>query len=91
MRYTPSTHLMMFLATNPNMPNESTRNRMNVPNLPAHKKQNERAELARFGLSCQVQHDEQHVQNEGAHAKGEAELGDLRFGVPEDGVVHEIS
>ncbi len=37
------------------------------------------AELAGFGLPCQVSDDEQHVQHEAAHAKGEAKASNLFF------------
>jgi len=44
-----------------------------------HQKQHEGAELAGFGFACELKNDEQHVQHEAGHAKGQPELGELFF------------
>ena len=48
-------------------------------------KKHESAELARLGFPCQLSNDKQHVKNERAHAKGEAEPGNLLFTETEHG------
>lgn len=45
-------------------------------------KDDEGAELAGFGLPCQLQNNEQHLEHEGVHAKGQAKGCNLRFCKP---------
>lgn len=55
-----------------------------------HQKENKGAELASLGLQGQVKHDKHHVKNESTHAKGQAKLGDLAFGVAEKSDFHGV-
>lgn len=60
-------HWMMNLATNPTMPNARPRKITKV------------SEFAGLGFPGQVANDEQHVEHEAAHPKGEAKAGNLFF------------
>lgn len=44
-----------------------------------HQEQHKGAELASFRFACQLVNDEQHVEHEARHAKGEPDLGELFF------------